>query len=123
MGDLVIILIVLVGLVFGVRATIKHMKGQGGCCGTSVPKATKKTLKNKKAAEKIITIEGMHCQNCKNSVERQLNQIDGAAAKVNLKKQIATVSLEYMIDDEKLKAAIEKAGFSVTDIQLQKNWK
>lgn len=121
MGDLVIILIVLVGLFFGVRATIKHMKGQGGCCGGSVPKARKKTLKNKKVAEKIITIEGMHCQNCKNSVERQLNQIDGVAANVNLKKQIAIVSLEYMIDDNELKAAIEKAGFSVTDIQLQKN--
>ena len=40
---------------------------------------------------------------------------------MNLKKQIAIVSLEYMIDDDELKAAIEKAGFSVTDIQLQKN--
>ena len=121
MGDLVIILIMAVGLVFGVRETIKHMKGQGGCCkGGSVPKVPKKSLKGRKVAEKVIKIEGMHCENCKNSVERQLNRIDGAAAKVDLKKNIAVVSLERMASDEELKAAVEKAGFKVTDIQIQK---
>lgn len=118
MGDLVIILIVSVGLFFGVRATIKHMKGQGGCCGGGkVPKAARKTLKGKNIGKKVISIEGMHCQSCKNSVERQLNRIDGAAAEVNLKKRTATVSMERMVSDEELKAAVEKAGFAVTGIQ------
>ena len=119
MGDLVIILIVAVGLIFGLRATIKHMKGQGGgCCGTgSVPKAAKKTLKGKEIAKKVITIEGMHCENCKNRVERQINRIDGAVAKVNLRKHTAVVSMERPIDDEELKKAVEKEDYKVVRIE------
>ena len=119
MGDMVIILIVAVGLFFGVRATIKHMKGQGGCCGGGkVPKAAKKTLSGKKMGEKVVSIEGMHCDNCKNSVEKQLNRIDGAVAAVNLRKKTAVVSMSRMVSDEELKAAVEKAGFTVTGIQV-----
>jgi len=116
-GDLVIILIVAVGLFFGIRETIKHMKGQGGCCkGGSVPKPKKKVLSGTVVAKKILMIEGMHCENCKNSVERQINQINGALAKVDLKKQTAAVSMDRMISDDELKAAVEKAGFKVNEI-------
>lgn len=120
MGDLVIIAVVAVGLVFGVRATIKHMKGQGGCCGGGkVPKAAKKTLKGKKIGEKIVSIEGMHCENCKSRVERQLNWIEGAAARVDLRKKRAVVSMERMVSDEELKEAVEKAGFKVNSVEFK----
>lgn len=120
MGDLVIIFIVAAGLFFGVRATIKHMKGQGGCCGGGkVPKMAKKTLNGKKIAEKILSIEGMHCENCKSQVERQINRIDGAAADVNLRKHIAVVSMERMVSDEELVTAVEKAGFKVSGIRIK----
>ncbi len=120
MGDLVIIAAVAVGLIFGVRATIKHMKGQGGCCGGGkVPKTAKKTLAGKKIGEKIVTIRGMHCENCKNSVERQLNWIDGAAAKVNLRQNRAVVAMDRMVSDEELTAAVEKAGFGVERIEFK----
>lgn len=120
MGDFVIIAVVAVGLVLGVQATIKHMKGQGGCCGGGkVPKPAKKTLKGKKVGEKVVYIEGMHCDNCRAGVERQLNWIDEAAAKVNLKKKTAVVSMERLVGDEELKAAVEEAGFQVSKIKFK----
>ena len=43
-------------------------------------------LKKPKIGEKVIQIEGMHCDHCKQSVTSELNKIDGVAAKVKLKK-------------------------------------
>ncbi len=115
MGDIIIIAVVAVGLFFAARSMRKRVKS--GCCGGSVPKAPRKTLDGEKIGEKIITIEGMHCENCKNSVERQINRIDGAAAKVDLKKNIAVVSLSRAVEDAELARAVEQAGFQVVKIE------
>ncbi|MBD5544299.1 MAG: heavy-metal-associated domain-containing protein [Lachnospiraceae bacterium] len=69
--------------------------------------------------KKVITIEGMQCKHCKNSVEACLNQIDGAVAKVDLKKKTAVVSMERMIPDMLLQDKIEKLGFRVIEIELR----
>ena len=79
----------------------------------------KKKIQEKAIAKKIIIIEGMRCKNCKNSVEQRLNQIDGAVAKVDLKRNIAIVSMERMIPDMLLKYEIEKLGYQVRDIELK----
>lgn len=116
MGDIIIILVVAVALILAVRGMIS--RGKNGCCGGSVPKTPKKSLSEPVLGEKIVAIDGMHCENCKNSVERQINRIDGAAAKVNLKKNVAVVSMSRQIPDEELIQAVERAGFkavSVTD--------
>ena len=115
MGDIIIILVVAVGLVFGVRGLVKRSKH--GCCGGSVPKAPKKELEGAVVGEKIVTIEGMHCENCKNSVERQIDRIDGAAAKVDLKQNIARVSMSRVVEDEELIRAVERADFKVVKIE------
>lgn len=59
----------------------------------------------------------MTCEHCKNRVEQCINDIDGAAAKVNLKKKQAIVSLEKDISSEQIQAAIEKAGYEVVEIR------
>lgn len=118
MQDFIIIGIVIVLVVIGFYSGRKHFKGEGGCCGgksTPVPKQNKK-LKNV-IAQKTIVIEGMTCDHCKNWVEKSINEIDGAAAKVNLKKKEAVVSLEKDVTDEELRAAVEKAGYTVVAIQ------
>ena len=115
MGNVIILAVVAVGLFFAVRGMIK--RGKNGCCGGSVPKVPEKKLEGEKIGEKIVTIEGMHCENCKNSVERQLNRIEGAAAKVNLKKNIAVVSMSRMVEDEELIRAVERADFKVVKIE------
>lgn len=118
MGTYIIIAVLAVVVIFALRESIKHLKGKGGCCGGgSEPETEKKTLEGKKIAEKIIHIEGMHCENCKNSVERQINKIEGAVCKVNLRRKTATVEMDRMIDDEDLRIAVERLDFKVTGIE------
>lgn len=114
MADIIIILIVLAALCFAARGAIRRQRN--GCCGGSVPQVPEKKLDGPKIGEKIITIEGMHCENCKNSVERQINRIDGAAAKVDLRKKIAVVSMSRQVPDEELIKAVERADFKVVRI-------
>ena len=118
MTDVIILLIILMVLIYGVKGTVKHFKGEGACCGGgSAPvKAKRKVLKKPKIGEKVIQIEGMHCDHCKQSVTSELNKIDGVAAKVELKKNRAVVSFDRPVDDEALRQAVEKAGFKVISI-------
>ena len=96
----------------------KHMKGEGGCCGGggNTVAEEKKTLDNPVIAVKTVDIEGMHCENCKNSIERSVNKIDGASCQVNLKKKQATIEVDREIDDADIRIAIERLDFKVTGI-------
>lgn len=114
--NFIIIVILAVMMLIGIRSGIKHFKGEGGCCGGGSTTVRKKKLK-KIIATKTITIEGMSCEHCKNRVEQRINDIDGAAAKVNLKKKQAVVSLEKDVSDEEIRAVIEKAGYEVVEIR------
>ena len=76
----------------------------------------KKTLDNPVIAVKTVDIEGMHCENCKNSIERSVNKIDGASCQVNLKKKQATIEVDREIDDADIRIAIERLDFKVTGI-------
>ena len=117
MENIIIVAILIVLVIVGIRSTRKHFRGEGGCCGGSspAPKQNKK-LKNV-ITKKVVTIEGMTCDHCKNRVEKCINDIDGAAAKVNLSKKEAVVSYEKHVDDETICAAIEKAGYTVLEIR------
>ncbi len=70
--------------------------------------------------KKIMEIKGMSCAHCQAAVEKALNGIDGVDAKVDLKKNQATVNLSKEIDDAALKAAVEEAGYEVTSIVVKK---
>ena len=90
MGTAIIIVVLVIIVIFAVKSGIKHGKGEGGCCGSGgTMKEDKKVLAGDIIATKLVTIEGMHCDNCKNSIEHQINRIDGAACEVNLKKKTA----------------------------------
>ena len=117
MENVIIIGIIVVFIVIGIRSGMKHFKGEGGCCGGSAPAPKQhKRLKNV-IAKKTLVIEGMTCDHCKNWVEKSINDIEGAAAKVNLGKKEAVVSLEKEISDEQLQEAVEKAGYKVVEIR------
>lgn len=114
----VIVVILIAVIAISLHGSIKHMKGEGGCCGGGQTTVTEeeKILQNP-IGKKIIKIEGMHCQNCKNSVERQINRIEGASCKVDLKKGIAVISYEHELNDEQLKRTIQMLDFKVTEIK------
>lgn len=118
MENVIIIGIIVVLILLGIRSGIKHLKGEGGCCGggSSTVKRKRKKLQ-KVIAQKTVIIEGMTCEHCRNRVEKCISDIDGAAAKVNLKKKQAIVSLEKDVSSEQILMAIEKAGYEVVEIR------
>ena len=118
MATVIIVVILVVIAALAAKNSIKHFKGEGGCCGGgSVPKTKNKKLQGSIIAKKTIYIDGMHCDNCKNKVEKNINQIDGAVAKVNLRRNIAVVSMDWHISDTELLEAVKQANYTVTKIE------
>lgn len=70
--------------------------------------------------KKIIAIEGMTCGHCQARVEKALNSVEGVKAKVDLKKNSATVETDSTISDDLLKKTVEEAGYTVTSIEEKK---
>ena len=88
MANAIVVIVVIIIMLFAGKGAYKHLKGEGACCGGgSKPEIPKKKLDGTKLGEKTMKITGMHCENCVASVTRAINRIDGAAAKVSLKKR------------------------------------
>lgn len=115
MEDFIIIAILIVAIAIGVVFTVKHFKGEGGCCGGGSFKPKRKKLSNVKY-KRLFKVDGMHCEHCKNRVEESVNDIKGIAGRVDLKKGELTVLYAEEIEDELIISKIEKAGYSVTKI-------
>lgn len=117
MANEIIAGIILVVVFVGLRSTVKHFKGEGGCCGGgSTVKIRPKKLKHV-IKQRTVLIDGMSCEHCKNRVESRLNELEGISAKVNLKAETAVISMEKEISDEKIREVIAKAGYQVLDIR------
>ena len=66
---------------------------------------------------KEISIEGMQCNHCKASVEKSLNKLDGVIkVEVSLENKKAVIKSQKEIDNNKIKDAIQDAGFEVKQI-------
>lgn len=123
MGTAVVVIVLVIVVLLALSPTIKHFKGEGGCCGGGsdeekgfFSRFKKKKLDSAKIGEMEVQIEGMHCENCKNSVERAVNAIDGAVCRVNLRKNVARVEYSRVIEEEEIMEAIEGEGFEVKGI-------
>lgn len=118
MENIIIIAVLIVLLAFGVRAIIKHFKHESSCCGggSQATKVPEKKLENV-IGTKTLRVDGMTCDHCKGWVEKAINEIDGASAKVDLKKKEAVVSMAREVPDEELVAAVKKAGYRVVEIK------
>lgn len=115
MVNYIVIAVLALVVVFSIYSTIKHFKGQGGCCGGGNYKPKKKRLSGV-LYQKTFKVAGMHCDHCKNRVEEAVNDIKGVAGKVNLKKGEIIVSYEEEVDDELIQSRIERAGYKVMEI-------
>ena len=121
-GNWIAIVIIVIILIPAIRTTVKHMKGEGDCCGGPKEKVPKKKVPKKKMdgpklRELTVHIEGMHCQNCKNRIEKHVNELDGVICKVKLNKKIAVVSLYKDVDESLIKDTIEKLDFTVVGME------
>lgn len=71
--------------------------------------------------KKVIRIDGMNCGHCQAKVEGALSSLNGVSkAKVDLKKKIATVTLEGDIIDDVLLKTVNDAGFKAISVETKK---
>ncbi|MBR1486539.1 MAG: heavy-metal-associated domain-containing protein [Synergistaceae bacterium] len=69
--------------------------------------------------KKIISVEGMGCQNCVKHVTEALEALDGVtSAEVSLEKNNAVITFSKDIADEAIISAIEEAGYDVSKIEV-----
>ena len=116
MENYIIIGIIIVIAFFAVRTIVKR-KGRKGCCGSGSDYKPRKKKLQAVIATKVFAVDGMHCEKCANRVTEIVNDFQGCAGVVNLKKGIVTVSYEQEVADEQIKAKIERVGYTVTEIR------
>lgn len=115
MQDLIIVVVLPVVLLAAAGRIKKHFRG--GCCGSgSRTIRDKKTLTDPVIGVRLLTVEGMQCENCAIRVENALNRLEGALCRVDLRRKTAAVSFSAPIPDALLKETVEKLGYRVTDI-------
>ena len=113
-SNIIVTVIVLLIIALAAKSSLKHFKGEGGCCGgSSEIKVPDKKLKNPVIGKRTFIVEGMHCENCRNRIKRTINSIDGASCKVNLKKGRVDIEYDREIDDDVFIKAIEDLDFHV----------
>ena len=115
MENMILVLVLAVIVAAAALSARRYFRGEGGCCGGGAYRENKKLAHV--AGKKTVRIEGMMCVNCEARVERYINEIPGAACKASHKKNHAIVSYEQEISDEAIRAAVEKAGYQVLEIQ------
>ena len=117
---ILIVAVIAVLVIAGLKETIKHAKGEGACCGggnTASDEEPTVILSGKIVTRMNVSIDGMHCMNCKNSVTRSLQKLDQVSAKVDLKKNMAYVESTRNVGDDEITFAIERLDFKVTRIE------
>ncbi|MDO5398051.1 MAG: heavy metal-associated domain-containing protein [bacterium] len=115
MSTIIISLILLVIIFIGVRSSVK--RAAQGCCGSGG--GVKKVKADKDIShytyKYIMNIEGMHCNNCKKTVENALNSLGGVYAKVDLNKNNAVVYAKEEYSPHKLTNAVNACGFTAAE--------
>ena len=116
MVDVIILLIVIVLIIFAVKGSIKHFRGESPCCGGNVRKEEKK-LSGVVLGEKDVIIEGMTCDGCSARVQNALNKLDGLSATLDLASNTAHIRFTHLVKDEDIIKAVENAGYKVKAIR------
>ena len=116
MGNVIILAILLVMVVLAVNSGRKHFEGSGGCCGGGGEERPHKKLEEPAIGQRVLSVEGMHCESCQARIEKTIDRLDGVVCKTNLHKKTATVTFSQPVSDDTLKEIVEKLGYRVTEI-------
>ncbi|MGN0839041.1 MAG: heavy-metal-associated domain-containing protein [Pyramidobacter sp.] len=122
MADYVIYAVLAVAVLLAFRAAARHFSGRGGCCGGGAERTVKAEAKKLSApvtAERVVSIGGMHCENCAARVQNALNSIDGVSAEVHLADRTALVKMSRPVDDGELRSAVARAGYEVVSVKAK----
>lgn len=113
----IVIVAVIVLVALGAVAVLVKRAGRKGCCSNGSDYKPRKKKLQTVVAVKTFRVEGMHCEKCSNRVTEVVNDIPHVAGVVDLKKGLLTVSYEQEVPDQVLRQRIERAGYTLSDIQ------
>lgn len=122
MINAIVILILILGIIFGIQSFLKRASGKS-CCSSGDSEVKIEPADKNRSDYKFrayVRIEGMTCKNCARRIENALNSIDGVWAKVNLRKKAADVLLKKYTTAEVITDAVEGAGYKAADIEIRK---
>lgn len=113
MENYIVIGMIVLAVGFGILSAVRHFRGRGGCCGGGGEYRVKRKRLKQVRYTKVFRVEGMHCAHCRNRVEEIVNDIPGAAGRVNLKRGELTLRSTEEIDETQLRNRLERAGYTL----------
>ncbi len=70
--------------------------------------------------KKVLNIKGMSCQHCVARATKALNSLEGVEAKVNLKKNNATVVMDRDIEDSVFAELLQEVNLELVSVAEKK---
>ena len=120
MVDIIIIAVVFVLLLFALRSSVRHFKGEKTCCSGGSREVREKRLDGPVLGSFKVRISGMHCENSAKRVKGNIDKIDGAVADVDWQSGLADVRYDRTIDESVLRDSIQILGYKVESISVGK---
>ena len=124
MGTIIIVAILVVVAVVAARSGMKHMKGEGGCCGGGGDevKHVKPQDTNVNDYDHVyrMDIEGMHCKNCAMRIENVFNEQPDCMAKVDLAGKFVRIYTKKPVEEVVLKQTVWHAGYEPKTVTVEK---
>lgn len=115
MTTVIIVVLLLAAMAAAIYSSVKHFRGQGGCCGGGSYRPRRKRLPQVKY-RKVFRVTGMHCEHCRARVEEAINDIRGIAGRVDLRRGTLTVSYAEDVDDEVIVAKLARLGYDAAAV-------
>ncbi len=117
--NVVLVAILVLIIITAIKGSIKHFKGDDGCCGGGGNEMFVKRRKlDRVLYSKKVIIKGMVCDNCARRIHNALNSMEGISAKVIRSKDMAVIKYAIEIDDEKISKTITDLGYKVEKIEI-----
>jgi copper chaperone CopZ len=119
MSNVIICIILFIIILIAIRSFVE--RAAHGCCGGGDKIKRVKTDKNIShyKYEYSMSLEGMSCKHCKQSVENALNSLGEIYACADFNKNSAVIYSKKKYDEQVLKNAVSSAGFTVKRVALK----
>ncbi len=108
----ILIVILVAAAVAALVPTLRHFRGQGGCCGGGDYKVKRKKLKTVLYTH-TFAVSGMHCAHCQGRVEEIINDMEGLAGRVDLQHGTLTISYSRDVPTEQIAPRLQRAGYTL----------
>lgn len=119
MVDTIIFVIVVILMVFAVKGSIRHFKGDGPCCKSSGgPSAVPAKKLDGRTGQLRLTVGGMHCTACEDRLHRVLDAISGVAVTyISYDRKLVLLDVDRSLPEGLLQKVVEGEGYTLEKVE------